>query len=85
MKHSDLELAALDAINSIVIAFYSFALKFATQNSVFRFYKKKIEFDVKSSVKSHGENEFYSMNGSFWAGWKKSVLYFCQLTGVFLI
>lgn len=40
MKHSDLELAALDAIDSIIIACYSFALKFATKNSVFLFCKK---------------------------------------------
>lgn len=38
--YSDLELAALDAIDSIVIACYSFASKFATKNSVFLFYKK---------------------------------------------
>lgn len=40
MKHSDLELAALEAIDSIIIACYSFALKFATKNSVFLFCKK---------------------------------------------
>lgn len=39
--YSDLELAALDAIDSIIIACYSFASKFATKNSVFLFYKKK--------------------------------------------
>lgn len=39
--YSDLELAALDAIDSIVIACYSFASKFATKKSVFLFYKKK--------------------------------------------